>query len=577
LKTKKEGIVKILCLDQEHSGSRFHRLVLPYKELQGKQIDIGEEKATLEISFRQCNVYEYVLLEDDFKNNDVIVVNWVYFNPIIEISEWKTKYNCALVQDIDDWIELPKSHINSGSNYEKLIPQAVIADVVTTSTERLSAHFIQFNDMVSISPNYLPNKGQFVEKPERKKGKVVLGFCGGVSHYNDWMSIKNVINKICNDKTIQEKCKFVLAGYSDNKWWNEVKAMFDKKNIELEIVNALSVEEYMKAYDSIDILLAPLIPSEYAECKSALKVIECGIKHIPIIGSPIYLTKEVPCVLPADSPKSYLDAILDLINDDKYISVGKEMNEAVMALNHFDKRIENLGSIIEYLMNEDLEKVPENLKITGICYKEEQFTPFNKYLNVNKEFPWRFEYQVMLNKLEEIKAYKETDYVGFLSHKFQTKTGIPAKVLYKMWEEIQNIDEYDFVNLAPTYWHSGKGYLIFSEVQHCGLTNLVIRTCNHLGIKYNDNPECVTYSNFFLMKRDVYIDYLENYIIPAIKFLENEIWEDVNRDAGYVGGLSREELFKACGLTHYNFLTFILERLVLQYISHKKLKFINTI
>jgi hypothetical protein len=76
------------------------------------------------------------------------------------------------------------------------------------------------------------------------------------------------------------------------------------------------------------------------------------------------------------------------------------------------------------------------------------------------------------------------------------------------------------------------------------------------------------------MKTELYIDYVDNWIIPALDYMENEIWEEVNVDANYKG-VGKEKLKELTGLEFYNMVTFVLERLILFYIRDKKLNCLN--
>ena len=83
----------------------------------------------------------------------------------------------------------------------------------------------------------------------------------------------------------------------------------------------------------------------------------------------------------------------------------------------------------------------------------------------------------------------------------------------------------------------------------------------------------VTYSNYFIMSKERWIDYIENWIIPSLAYLEGDLWNEINTDAGYTGGLTKEELKERTGLEFYNFATFILERLIIQYVYHNNLNY----
>ena len=57
------------------------------------------------------------------------------------------------------------------------------------------------------------------------------------------------------------------------------------------IQKTLPVTEYMKHYDTIDILLAPLEDNKMNRAKSSLKILECAAKNVLFIGSNLYKEK----------------------------------------------------------------------------------------------------------------------------------------------------------------------------------------------------------------------------------------------------------------------------------------------
>lgn len=156
-----------------------------------------------------------------------------------------------------------------------------------------------------------------------------------------------------------------------------------------------------------------------------------------------------------------------------------------------------------------------------------------------------------MEKLDDFKGY-----LGVFSWKFPNKTGICKKVLYKT---IENIDA-DVIGLSPQYFKNN--YLKFSYEQHPGLKEILEKVCSKLNLILPNEVDKVVYSNFFLAKAEVYRKYVNEVIIPALDYMENEIWEEVNKDAQYKSGLSTEKLKEYTGLDYYNFVTFTLERML---------------
>ena len=84
-----------------------------------------------------------------------------------------------------------------------------------------------------------------------------------------------------------------------------------------------------------------------------------------------------------------------------------------------------------------------------------------------------------------------------------------------------------------------------------------------------------TTSCFGVSETELYKEYIETWIKPSLDYMENVIWDEVNKDANYLGGLSKEQLKENTNLDFYNYITCVLERLILQFIDYKQLKVKN--
>lgn len=204
----------------------------------------------------------------------------------------------------------------------------------------------------------------------------------------------------------------------------------------------------------------------------------------------------------------------------------------------------------------------DNISIYGICFNETQsteYTRINNKVSTIAEKSYLFEYNVILN------TTIQNDYTGFFSWKFRAKTGINKRVLFNLLKE-KNYTEYDIINLCeplPT------PYLEFSENNHKGFLELFTNLCKDLGLKVSE-PKHVIYSNFFIAKKEVFIEY-QNLLRQAIELLETKYKEQAWEDSGYKG-LGSERLKLATGLDHYTMHTFILERLMSVWIDNKNIK-----
>ena len=236
--------------------------------------------------------------------------------------------------------------------------------------------------------------------------------------------------------------------------------------------------------------------------------------------------------------------------------------------------VEKREGLVDILMGLKKEEV-KDVKIHSIIYDQNQKADFevydNSHIKTVEQRSYLFEWNAILDissKLTNLEGY-----IGVFSHKFPQKTGLSPKILNRLLLK-NNYQHYDFINLSPQHWKTGREYLQFSEEQHPGLLERLEEICKAVGLKYWHNPKYVNFSNFYITKIEVFNDYVNNYITPAIAYMENNK-DRFMIDAQYKGGLNSEELKKVSGLDFYSFHAFVLERLILMYLENKNLKVLN--
>lgn len=565
--------IKILGIigDKNQSAAKKFRIEIPLKALEGKIVSVEGEDRVISCNF--IDTFDPPL--DVLENYDIIWNNMGVFTKPAAIGYLQAK-GIKFVQDVDDFYLIGKKHIMYkafASGFKAIPVLSACADITICATDKLAYHMQKFSNLLATNYNDLPvGEGQFTVKDKiKREGKLHLGIVGSQSHLPDYQSIKNAIKKICNDKELQEKCKFVIYGYyKDDPIWEKIAKLFKQNdNFEVELFPSVDINSYMEIYDNVDILLAPLSDVEYNCGKSSLKTMEASLRNIPVIASPLYANKEISGVIVAKTDNMWVKNIKTLLFEDNYLKYGKELSEKNREQINFEGRIEHLRLIVNHLMNNMVDTLPDNLKIYSIKYDESQIVEYFPYMNNATENLSRFEYNPMMNIIEDLKDYK--GYLGILSWKFLLKSGIPKKLLINLSRKVINENKVDIINLSSKHWENSQEYLKFSYEQHPGLEEILKLVLVKLGVNYTDKLPTVIYSNQFIMKADVYRDYLEHWIKPALIYMENDIWAQVNQDATYRGGISPEELKERTGLDFYNHVTFVLERLVLYYVKEKNL------
>lgn len=212
------------------------------------------------------------------------------------------------------------------------------------------------------------------------------------------------------------------------------------------------------------------------------------------------------------------------------------------------------------------------LRIYGITYGNKT-TEYTEFRNDKPAKPWRWENDPMIsvsdNLLHDLQA---TDVVGVFSWKFPLKTGVNRSALEQMMEG----KEADIFSFSP-YLGDHIHFMNWSEQGHPGIKDFIKRCCARCGMYYTNDPRHVIYANQFLATKQVYQAYINDVIKPSLALLEGDLWSEVNKDAGYTRAMHKERLKKLTGLDFYNYVPFVLERMMSQYIANLDLKVIQMI
>jgi len=200
-----------------------------------------------------------------------------------------------------------------------------------------------------------------------------------------------------------------------------------------------------------------------------------------------------------------------------------------------------------------------NYKIYSIVYDSKHVSEYTRYDNSHiktvEQKSYLFEYNPIIDIIDNHDITEE--YLGIFSYKFYQKTKIPKKRLL----QFISMNSFDFYGFSK---HSGNMNLFpgLLEKSHPGFTQIFEPLCKDLKLPHNITEDYI-YENFFVTKTSIYKDYVNTIIKPAIELLDTKYKELSWKDAIYK---PNPKLFEETGLKHYTFHTFILERLINQYI-----------
>lgn len=304
--------MKIGIVAKGSGGVEYHRLLKPFSLL-ANDYDITH-----------CEGISSEAFDYGF---DVVVFSRIL--PIVKQKEFikeLKKRGTYVICDIDDHWILSGNHVVkkvADSMRKQSIEALLHADEVWTTHELLGGHVDKLNKNWQVIPNALdPNDQQW--QPKKEYG-TRIGWAGGITHFHDLMLTKDAWGDVVP----------VVCGFNDQPEW---KRLAD--NFKADYINALDVHNYGLLYDQFDIAIAPLEDNKFNRCKSNLKIIEAGMKGLPIFVQNIH---------------PYTDDAKGIIKVDNW-------NLAIAEANAMDnEQIKEWGQALrEYVIsNYDLNKVNE--------------------------------------------------------------------------------------------------------------------------------------------------------------------------------------------------------------------------
>lgn len=251
--------MKIGVVSKSNGGVDYHRLLKPFSLI--------TEHEVIRCEGISSDAFEY--------NFDVVVFNRIL--PILKQKEFikeLQKRGTYVICDIDDHWILNKGHVSkkAADSFRKQSIEALMyADEVWVTNQHLANYVDKLNSNYYLIPNALdPNEQQW--KPKKEYGNRI-GWAGGVTHFDDLMLTVDAWKDV----------KPVICGFTDNPEWRRLA-----DNFEADYINALDIWNYGLLYETFDIAIAPLVDNKFNKCKSNLKIIEAGMKGLPIFVQDIH-------------------------------------------------------------------------------------------------------------------------------------------------------------------------------------------------------------------------------------------------------------------------------------------------
>lgn len=236
------------------------------------------------------SVTEAEMLErkDYFSKYDMVWGSY-HVNPFVHTFTMviQDKIKTKFVTDIDDNI----FNIDPLNPFLLAVPKkdqlflkgiAVDARYVTTTSERLAKvlreqRYYRPEESVAVIPNLI-STDKYKPNVQDDKDKIVIGYIGGASHWNDLHKthVRDALEKIMHE---YKNVHVVTAGIFFDEYLPKARYTY--------LEGAMGADKWYDFYSTLkfDIGIAPLESTPFTECKSNIKWQEYSLMGIPTIAT----------------------------------------------------------------------------------------------------------------------------------------------------------------------------------------------------------------------------------------------------------------------------------------------------
>jgi hypothetical protein len=212
-------------------------------------------------------------------------------------------------------------------------------------------------------------------------------------------------------------------------------------------------------------------------------------------------------------------------------------------------------------------------KLIQIYYRDEQKVSCYPFADLyfNDGLTIFFENECIKKLVMESKA----DKIGVCSWKLKEKMRYYIGRPRPLTEEVINSD-YDVLSFTRnTQYHQ---MLTAADRWHKGFREAITKIVESIGQRCPGEVKNPIYQNAFMCKREIYQDYVKNWLTPAMELMLND--QELNKlamsDSNYSNlakkdAATPEYLQEKLGVSHYPLAPFILERLFSIYVHNSKI------
>lgn len=263
---KHNDAIKVYGWMGDFTGSGVYRISLPFGQLYQHHPNFLVKANTV--------------IEDwDARTADIIVCQRSCTNDQLElITKWSKHYKCKIVYEVDDDILNIDSSNKACEFYSdpkirnNICKMLELSDLVTVSTLKLKQNLQQYNDNITILPNYIDEKLLAFDSNPPDINKTIIGWGGSITHQIDFAVCASPLRRVMD---MQKETWLHLYGTYYNPGLTE-RLYFTPWSDDMEAFHRSL---------RLHIGLAPLRTCTFNESKSYIKMLEYAALGIPAVAS----------------------------------------------------------------------------------------------------------------------------------------------------------------------------------------------------------------------------------------------------------------------------------------------------
>lgn len=156
------------------------------------------------------------------------------------------------------------------------------ADAVTVSTPDLAAAYASLNPNISVLPNCFNDANPFWSLAPPKRDTVNVGFAGTGDHRENLALVKEALEGVLRQ---HRSVRLVEAGKPE--LGPNLLDQIDAPPEQLVHLGEVSFDLFPLVLQQMDVVLAPLVDSPFARCKSNIRCMTAGVVGVPVVASPV--------------------------------------------------------------------------------------------------------------------------------------------------------------------------------------------------------------------------------------------------------------------------------------------------